>query len=92
MTSAHESGQQPATSDTPRDLTSAEEKWIARLKRTLDAMPKTLCGFHSPGSISFADYDDIGTLLGDNGTMGRQAVVIETISSRSLDRIDAGDW
>jgi hypothetical protein len=77
----------------PRDLTPEEDRWLRRLKRTLDAMPETLKGFHYPGAIAFADRDD-PDLIGnfDAGAADRQRGVIETVSSRALDRIDAGDW
>lgn len=75
----------------PRELTIDEKRWISRLRRTLDAMPETLKGFHYPGSIAFADRRD-PHLLSFGGNQERQQGVIETISSRALDRIDAGDW
>ena len=74
----------------PRDLTDIERRWIARLKRTLDAMPETLKGFHAPGSISFFERDD--PCLDATFTTERQAGELGSVRSPALDRIDAGDW
>lgn len=74
----------------PREMTAAERNWVARLKRTLDAMPPRLKGFHAPGSITFFDVDD--PCLDEQGAVERQAGEIGYISSSALDRIDAGDW
>lgn len=82
----------PAHSESqyPREATVEERRWIARLKRTLDAMPSTLRGFHAPGGISFFDRDDMDPH--DGSAVDRQKGEIDSISSPALGRIDAGDW